>query len=126
MNKEIIFTPDAPAPIGPYSQGVKVNGTFYLSGQVALNIPGVPIDKATLEQQAEQVMKNLAAVLGAGGCTFTDVVKTNIFLAPGMDFGTVNDIYGRFFPTDPPARETVWVNTLPAGAKVEISMVAVC
>lgn len=126
MKKEIVFTPDAPAPIGPYSQGVKVDGTFYLSGQVALNIPGVPIGEASLEQQAEQVMENLAAVLKAGGCSFANVVKTNIFLAPGMDFATVNTIYGKHFPTDPPARETVWVNTLPANAKVEISMIAVC
>jgi 2-iminobutanoate/2-iminopropanoate deaminase len=125
MKREIVFTQDAPAPIGPYSQGVKVGGTFYLSGQVALNIPGIPIGEASLQQQAEQVMKNLEAVLKAGGATFADVAKTTIFLAPGMDFDTVNKAYGKYFPSDPPARETVWVHTLPAGAKVEIGMIAV-
>lgn len=122
--KQIVYTPKAPEPIGPYSQAVIANGMVYLSGQVAIDPATNELVDGTLEEQAELVMQNLAAVLAAAGSSFEQVIKTSIFLAPGEDFGTVNTVYGSRFTSDFPARETVWVNTLPKNVKVEISMIA--
>lgn len=124
MSRTIIHTDKAPAAIGPYSQAVVVNGIAYLSGQVAIDpVTQKPV-YGTLEEQAELVMSNLAAVLEAAGSSFGNVIKTNIFLAPEEDFNTVNKVYGSRFEGDYPARETVWVNSLPKNVKVEISMIA--
>lgn len=125
MSKKIVSTTAAPAAIGPYSQAVIYNGLVYCSGQI-------PIDPATgvfagddVASQAEQVMKNLDGLLKAAGSDFSKVIKCSIFLADMGDFGTVNEIYGRFFPENPPARETVAVKTLPKNALVEISCIAI-
>ncbi|MEM6270195.1 MAG: Rid family detoxifying hydrolase [Bacteroidota bacterium] len=125
MKKLSLNTESAPAAIGPYSQAVAAGGFLYISGQIALNIPGVPMEEADLRQQVEQVMKNLEAILKRAEIDFSHVVKSTIFLAPGEDFATVNEVYGRCFPSHPPARETVWVHSLPANARVEISMIAI-
>jgi 2-iminobutanoate/2-iminopropanoate deaminase len=124
MKKEIIHTPKAPAPIGPYSQAVAVGHILYVSGQVAIDPATNEFNNGPLDVQARQVMKNLDAILSAAGTSFAQVIKTTIFLAPGEDFATVNEVYGKHFDGDYPARETVWVNSLPKNAKVEISMVA--
>jgi 2-iminobutanoate/2-iminopropanoate deaminase len=124
MKKEIIYTPEAPAAIGPYSQAVAINHILYTSGQIAIDPKNNEMQHGSLEEQAELVMNNLAAILKAAGTSFAQVIKTTIFLAPGEDFATVNKVYGSRFDGDFPARETVWVNTLPKDAKVEISMIA--
>ena len=125
MKKEIIHTPHAPSAIGPYSQAVAVGHMLYISGQIGIDPATNEFDeKAQLKVQAEQAMKNLGAILSAAGTSFAQVVKTTIFLAPGEDFKTVNDAYAGHFDGDFPARETVWVHSLPKNAKVEISMVA--
>lgn len=124
MKKNAILTEKAPAPIGPYSQAVESRGMLYMSGQVAIDPATGIMSEGTLAEQAEMVMDNLAAVLAEASLGFSDVVKTTIFLAPGQDFGTVNEIYGKRFEGDYPARETVWVQQLPKNALVEISMLA--
>ena len=122
MSKKIIFTEDAPAAIGPYSQAVLVDNVLYVSGQIALVVfeAGGSVEDETL-----QVMKNLEAILKAAGATFDQVVKCSIFLQNMSDFAVVNQIYGQFFAVNPPARETVQVAGLPKGVNVEISMIAV-
>ncbi len=124
MSKTIIHTDQAPAAIGPYSQAVAANGLVYLSGQIALHPETGQMSHGDLATQAELVMQNIAAVLAAAGTSFDRVIKSSIFLAPGEDFAVVNEVYGKYFEGDYPARETVWVHTLPKGARVEISMIA--
>jgi 2-iminobutanoate/2-iminopropanoate deaminase len=124
MAGTIINTTDAPAPIGPYNQAVKANGFLFISGQIAINPVTNSIDATTVEEEAEQVMKNLQAVLTAAGTNFSRVVKTTIFLSDMSLFQTVNEIYGRYFTANFPARETVAVLGLPKNVNVEISMIA--
>jgi 2-iminobutanoate/2-iminopropanoate deaminase len=126
MSKSIIQTNLAPAPIGPYNQAVKAGGFLFISGQVAINPETNNVEATTVEEEAEQVMKNLEAILTTAELSFSDVVKTTIFLSDMELFGTVNAIYGRCF-TDAtaPARETVAVKGLPKNVHVEISMIAV-
>lgn len=125
MSREIIATPDAPAAIGPYSQAVKANGMLFCSGQIAIDPATSKLIDGDVRAQAELVMKNLAAVLKAGGSSFGQVVRTTIFLADMNDFSTVNEIYARAFEgMDPPARATVAVKTLPKSVDVEISCIA--
>jgi len=124
MSKTIINTDNAPAPIGPYNQSVKANGFLFISGQIAINPATNTIEANTVEEETEQVMKNLEAVLTAAGMNFSNVVKTTIFLSDMALFSIVNEIYGRFFPDNAPARETVAVKGLPRNVNVEISMVA--
>lgn len=121
MSKKIIFTEDAPAAIGPYSQAVLVDNVLYVSGQIALVVfeAGGSVEDETL-----QVMKNLEAILKAAGATFDQVVKCSIFLQNMSDFAVVNQIYGQFFAVNPPARETVQVACLPKNVRVEISCIA--
>lgn len=123
--KEIIFTPNAPAPIGPYSQAVRVGNTCYLSGQIAINPDSGELLTGDLDTETHQVMKNLRELLSACGLGFENVVKTSIFLKSMGDFAQVNSIYGSYFQKDFPARETVEVAGLPKGVNVEISMIAV-
>jgi len=126
MNKKIITTPNAPAPIGPYNQAIKVGSTLYLSGQVALNPKTMELVNNTITEETKQVMENLSAVLQAGGMSFAHVVKTTIFLSDMAFFQEVNTIYGSYFDeATAPARETVAVRTLPKNVNVEISMIAV-
>ncbi|HOP41199.1 MAG TPA: RidA family protein [Geobacteraceae bacterium] len=126
MAKEIIGTDRAPRAIGPYSQAVRAGGFLFLSGQIALDPASGRISGDDVVQQAEQVMNNIGEVLSEAGLGFENVVKTTIFLADLADFGTVNEVYGKRFPKDPPARSTVEVQGLPRGALVEIEVVAVC
>jgi 2-iminobutanoate/2-iminopropanoate deaminase len=125
MTKKIIQTPDAPAPIGPYSQAIQVDQMLFLSGQVAINPQTGNLETADIQMETHQVMHNLKAVLQAAGMDFRHVVKTAIFLSDMSLFGSVNEIYGKYFTGDFPARETVAVKTLPKNANVEISMIAV-
>lgn len=124
MSKEIIHTNNAPAPIGPYSQAVKANGFLFISGQVAFNPATNQIEATTVEEEAEQVMKNLQALLTEAGMEFSHVVKTTIFLSDMSLFQQVNEIYGKYFTSNFPARETVAVKGLPRNVNVEISMIA--
>jgi 2-iminobutanoate/2-iminopropanoate deaminase len=122
--QKIILSSSAPAPIGPYSQAVEANGFIFCSGQIPLDAAGnvVPGDS---KAQAEQIMKNINAVLTAAGVGFRNVVKTNIFLTDMKDFASVNEVYGRFFPENPPARSTIQVAALPKGVQVEIEVTAI-
>jgi len=123
--KTIINTPNAPAPIGPYSQAVVANGMLYASGQIAINPETGKLETENLQQETERVMSNIAAVLEAAHLTFENVVKCSIFLSSMDLFAEVNNIYGQYFKVDPPARETVAVKTLPKSVNVEISVTAV-
>ena len=122
--KKIINTTDAPAAIGPYSQAIVHGGILYCSGQIPIDPATGEFVGNTIDAQAEQVMKNLAAILKSAGTDFTKVIKCTIFLADMADFATVNGIYGKYFQSEPPARETVAVKTLPKNALVEISCIA--
>lgn len=123
--KKIIHTPDAPAPIGPYSQAVQVGNFLYTSGQVAINPATGELETRDITQETTRVMQNLQAILQAAGFQFSDVVKTGIFLSDMSLFNRVNEVYATYFSGDFPARETVAVRTLPRNVNVEISMVAV-
>jgi len=123
--KTVIQTPFAPAPVGPYNQAILVNGTLYASGQIALNPKDGTLVMDTLEQETEQVMSNLAAVLKAADMAFEDVVKCTIFLSDMEMFARVNAVYGKYFDEAmAPARETVEVANLPKYVNVEISCIA--
>ncbi len=135
--KEVIYTDNAPEPVGPYSQAIRANGFIFCSGQVALlpkketpPLPGTSsreVMRTSVEDQARQALINLKAVLEAGGSSLEKVVKTSIFLTDMGHFGAVNKVYAEFFPEDhsPPARATVAVRQLPKDALVEIEAVAV-
>jgi len=125
MSKTIINTPLAPAPIGPYNQAVLSGNTLYMSGQVCIDPATGELKNGSIEEETEQVMKNLQAVLAAAGMGFGDVVKTTIFITDMHQFSIINGIYGNYFETDFPARETVQVSALPKFVNVEISMIAV-
>jgi 2-iminobutanoate/2-iminopropanoate deaminase len=123
--KEIIATQDAPQAIGPYSQAVRAGNMIFASGQI-------PLDPATKEfvpggiaEQTEQVLRNLKAVFAAAGVEMSQIVKTTVFLVDMNDFTAMNDIYGKYFAEDPPARATVQAARLPRDAKVEIEAIAV-
>lgn len=122
--KKIHSTDNAPAAIGPYSQATSHNGVLYCSGQIPLNPDTMEIVGNTAAEQAEQVMINLKAVLQEAGTDFSKVLKCSIFLADMNDFASVNEVYGARFESDPPARETVAVKTLPKNVLVEISCIA--
>jgi len=118
-----IETDKAPKPIGPYSQAIKANGFLYISGQIPLN-PESGQMVVEVVAQTRQVMDNLSAILNAEGLSFSEVVKTTIFLTDLGDFNRVNEVYATYFEKDPPARSTVQVAALPKGAKIEIEAVA--
>lgn len=122
--KTIVNTRNAPAPIGPYSQAVIANGFLFLSGQVAINPENGELNMASIEEETHQVMRNIKAVLLEAGYAFSDVVKTTIFLSDMALFAAVNEVYGSYFHSDFPARETIAVKGLPKGVNVEISMTA--
>jgi len=125
MSKKIIQTDKAPAPIGPYSQAVLAGGTLYVSGQVAL-VPGTgDLVTGNIADETNQVMHNINAILTEAGYAFGDIVKTTIFLSDMALFTSVNEVYGKYFTADFPARETVAVKTLPKNVNVEISVTAV-
>ena len=126
MRKEIIATEQAPRAIGPYSQGVRAGAFVFFSGQIPLDPSTGELRGTSCAEQAEVVMENIAALLAAAGLDFADVVKSTIYLTNLADFAVVNDVYGRHFPLNPPARSTVEVKGLPRGAMVEIEVVAFC
>jgi 2-iminobutanoate/2-iminopropanoate deaminase len=124
-HRETILTTAAPAPIGPYSQAVAAGPYVFFSGQVGLDPVTKKLVEGGVEEQVRQTMANLAAVLAAAGLTFADVVKTTLFLTDMHDFAAVNAIYGESFDGGPaPARSTVAVAALPAGAKFEVEAIA--
>ncbi len=125
MDKIIINTPDAPAPIGPYNQAIMTGDTLYLSGQVCINPATGELDNKDVQAETHRSMQNLKAVLQAAGMTFKNVVKTTIFITDMKKFGEINEVYGKYFEGDYPARETVQVAALPKFVNVEISMIAV-
>jgi 2-iminobutanoate/2-iminopropanoate deaminase len=126
MPHQIIFSDQAPAPIGPYSQAVKAGNTVYVSGQIPLDAAGQLVGTGDVTAQTHQVLKNLTAVLAAAGLTLTDVVKCSIFVKDLGNFATINQIYGTYFDeATAPARETVEVSRLPRDVEVEISCIAV-
>jgi 2-iminobutanoate/2-iminopropanoate deaminase len=125
MEKKIINTPDAPAPIGPYNQAILADNTLYISGQVAINPATGTIEATDVIGETHQVMHNLRTVLAAADMNFSHVVKTTIFLSDMVLFSAVNEVYGKYFSGDFPARETVAVKGLPRNVNIEISMIAV-
>lgn len=122
--KTIVNSPNAPAPIGPYAQATLHNGTLYVSGQIAINPATGELDTSSITNETEWVMRNLEAVLAAADMNFSHVLKCSIFLSDMGNFAEVNEVYGRYFPENPPARETVAVKTLPKQVNVEISCIA--
>ena len=122
--KEIISTSGAPAPIGPYSQAVKVGGMLFVSGQIALDAKSGELVNGSVQDEANKVMTNLLAVLEAADFSFEDVVKSSIFLSDMSLFSEVNAVYASYFEKDFPARETVAVRELPKSVNVEISVIA--
>ena len=124
--KKIIYTENAPAPIGPYSQAVLVGNTLYTSGQIALNPQTMELVLDDIEIETKQVMENMKAVLTAAEMTFENVVKTSIFIMNMEDFSRINAVYGAYFnEATAPARETVQVACLPKNVNIEISMIAI-
>lgn len=121
--KKIIQTPDAPAPIGPYSQAVAAGKMLFVSGQIAIDPSSGNLILDSIETETHRVMKNIGAILTQAGVGFEHIVKTGIFLRDMNDFMKVNEIYGSYFTGDYPARETVQVSRLPKDVNVEISVV---
>jgi 2-iminobutanoate/2-iminopropanoate deaminase len=122
--RETVKTEKAPAAIGPYSQGIRSGGFLFCSGQIPLDPATGKIVEGGIQAQTERVLRNLEAVLASGGASLRSVVKTTVYLADLADFPAMNGVYGTFFPENPPARATVQVAKLPAGALVEIDAVA--
>ncbi|WP_018617683.1 Rid family detoxifying hydrolase [Spirosoma luteum] len=126
MNKQIVYTEQAPAPIGPYSQAVKVTGgspagMLFVSGQIAADLA----TSGDIRAETQQVMENIGAILKAAGMDYRHIVKSSIFVKDLTNFGSINEVYGQFFTSEPPARETVEVARLPKDVNVEISVIAV-
>lgn len=122
--KKIILAPEAPAPIGPYSQAVLYGETLYVSGQIAIDQPSGKMITDSIEGETDQVMKNLSLILKEAGTDFSKVIKCSIFVKDMNNFTRINETYGKYFPENPPARETVEVSRLPKDVNVEISCVA--
>ena len=124
MDKKIIVTQKAPEPIGPYSQAIQSGNMLFVSGQIPLDPATNQIITGGIGEETDQVMQNIGAILKAAGTDFTKVLKCSIFVNNMADFGAINEIYGQYFQSDPPARETVEVSGLPKGVNVEISCIA--
>ncbi len=124
FTREVISTPNAPKAIGPYSQAIKANGFLFISGQVAFDPSTGNLISGGIEQQTEQVLKNLSAILQAAGSSWEKVVKTTVFLKDMSEFGQMNEVYGKFCKSAPPARSTVQAARLPRDVSVEIDVIA--
>lgn len=124
MSKTVIYSPQAPDPIGPYSQAVRTGNLVFVSGQIALDKNTGDLIGGDIEGETHQVMKNVGEILKAAGINFSHVVKCTIFLRDMGDFPKVNEVYGQYFSQDAPARETVEVSRLPKDVNVEISCIA--
>jgi 2-iminobutanoate/2-iminopropanoate deaminase len=125
MSKTIITTSNAPAPIGPYNQAVLTGDTLFISGQICIDPATGNLKNKDIQEETHQVMHNLKAILQEAAMDFSNVVKTTIFITDMNQFGAVNEVYGKYFETEFPARETVQVSALPKFVNVEISMIAV-
>lgn len=124
MEKKVIRTDNAPAPIGPYNQAIQYGDMLFVSGQIAIDPATGELIQGDIQAETHMVMKNLKAVLAAAGMDFSNIIKSSIFLMDMGQFGEVNEVYGSYFSDNPPARETVQVSGLPKGVNVEISVVA--
>jgi 2-iminobutanoate/2-iminopropanoate deaminase len=124
MEKQIINTNDAPAPIGPYNQAVQVGNFLFVSGQIPLDPVSGELVSSGIAAETEMVMSNLKAILTAAGMDFKNVVKSTIFIMDMGQFAEINAVYGKYFPENAPARETVQVAQLPKGVNIEISVIA--
>ncbi len=124
MAKEVVYSANAPEPIGPYSQAIKTGNMLFVSGQVAIQKSSGNLVTGNILDETHQVMKNLAEILKAGGMDFSNVAKSTIFLKDMNNFPKVNEVYGSYFKDMPPARETVEVSRLPKDVNVEISCIA--
>lgn len=122
--REIILTDKAPKPIGPYSQAIKVGNTLYVAGQVGFTPEG-KLDTSSVENECKQALNNVKAIVEAAGMNMQQVVKATLYVSDLKNFSRINEVYGTYFPQNPPARETVQVAALPKGARFEISVVAV-
>lgn len=125
MEKKVITTKNAPAPIGPYNQAIMVDSTLYISGQVCIDPSTGNLKNKDVQEETHQVMQNLKTILEEAGMNFNNVVKTTIFITDMNRFSEINEIYGKYFDGQFPARETVQVSALPKFVNVEISMIAV-
>jgi len=125
MNKSVILTNDAPAPIGPYNQAIKAGDMIFTAGQIAINPKSGQVEETTIEGQTKQAILNLKAILEKGGSDLGKVVKTTVFLKNMSDFVAMNGVYGEFFVENPPARSAVEVARLPKDVLVEIECIAI-
>lgn len=122
--KRIIQTPNAPAAIGPYSQAVEVNGTLYVSGQIALDPVTMKIVEGGIQEQTDQILKNIGAILNEAGYEYSDVVKSTCLLSDMANFKAMNEAYSKFYSGNPPARAAFAVKELPMGVLIEIETIA--
>ncbi|HCX25182.1 MAG: reactive intermediate/imine deaminase [Flammeovirgaceae bacterium] len=122
--KKIVLSKDAPAPIGPYSQAVIHGNTLYVSGQIAIDQSTGNMITDNIEAETDQVMKNLGFILKEAGVDYDQIIKCSIFVSDMGNFAKINEVYGKYFPENPPARETVEVSCLPKNVNVEISCIA--
>ena len=125
MSKNVIYSTNAPEPIGPYSQAIQSGNMLFISGQVAIQKPSGNVITGNIQDETHQVMKNLNEILKAANMDFSNVVKSTIFLKDMNNFPKMNEVYGSYFTSQPPARETVEVSRLPKDVNVEISCIAV-
>lgn len=125
MSKTVIKTSDAPAPIGPYNQAILAGNMLFISGQICIDPATGDLKNKDVQEETHQVMHNLKAILQQAGMRFNNVVKTTIFITDMHQFSIINEVYGKYFEGDFPARETVQVSALPKFVNVEISMIAV-
>ena len=125
MSKKIINTPHAPAAIGPYSQAIEANDTLYISGQIPIDPANATMVESDIKIQTERVLLNIGAILDAAGYTFSDIVKCTCLLSDMANFAAMNEVYGKFFAVNPPARAAFGVVKLPLGALIEIEAIAV-
>ena len=126
MIKRTIQTEQAPAAIGPYSQAIRIGDFLYTSGQIALDPESGMFLSGEIEEETEQTLKNISAILQAGGVNFENVIKTTVYLSDLSDFARMNQVYEKYFSKNKPARACVQVAALPKGAKVEIDAIATC
>ena len=124
MEKKVIRTEGAPAPIGPYNQAIQYGDMLYVSGQIAIDPQTNELVQGSIQDETHMVMKNLEAVLSAAGMDFSNIIKSSIFIMDMGQFAEINEVYAQYFDADPPARETVQVAGLPKGVNVEISVIA--
>lgn len=124
MMKKIIATKNAPGAIGPYSQATEINGLLFISGQVPINPETGKVETEDIKAQTEQVMQNIKAILDEAGYTFNDVVKSTCLLSDMSNFAAMNEVYGKYYPENPPARAAYGVVQLPLGALIEIETIA--